>query len=207
MTIEVSGAISLGTAAGANRSISGEFGGTTPHSLSEYYEAAAGVPASPDPLDFSDFYGTSAVTVSLLKFDAVAATGAPTFGYAGVDEWYCEQTRSGNCDAGIRFGSNGLIYVITNGPTYTLPRSPEQEWVTPTTEAANYYVKGTASAGTFSTSPGAGYVALTSNRDYYVSRSTIGAKDCTGTFYISTTASDVGIVDSIAFSFLAEEEK
>ena len=36
MTIESSGAISLGTTAGTNRSISGELGGTEPHSLSEY---------------------------------------------------------------------------------------------------------------------------------------------------------------------------
>ena len=32
-----SGALSLGTTAGTDRSISGEFGGTTPHGLSEYY--------------------------------------------------------------------------------------------------------------------------------------------------------------------------
>ena len=37
MAIESSGAISLGSAAGTNRSIAGEFGGSTPHSLSEYY--------------------------------------------------------------------------------------------------------------------------------------------------------------------------
>ena len=44
MTLESSGAISLGTAAGTNRSISGEFGGTAPHALSEYYNnGSAGV--------------------------------------------------------------------------------------------------------------------------------------------------------------------
>jgi len=37
MTIESSGAISLGTTAGTDRSISGELGGTQPHALSEYY--------------------------------------------------------------------------------------------------------------------------------------------------------------------------
>ena len=36
-TLESSGSLSLGTTAGTDRSISGEFGGSTPHALSEYY--------------------------------------------------------------------------------------------------------------------------------------------------------------------------
>jgi len=71
MAIENSGAISLGTAAGTNRSISGEFGGSTSHSLSEYYRDGSysdsisipagetDIPAS-GPIKFSDFYGTAA---------------------------------------------------------------------------------------------------------------------------------------------------
>ena len=39
-TLESSGALSLGTTAGTNRSISGEFGGSTPHAMSEYYNKA-----------------------------------------------------------------------------------------------------------------------------------------------------------------------
>jgi len=57
--LEASGALSLGTTAGTNRSISAEFGGTTPHGLSEYYDAASGIPAS-GVIDFSDFHGKSA---------------------------------------------------------------------------------------------------------------------------------------------------
>ena len=57
--LAASGALSLGTTAGTDRSISGEFGGTTPHALSEYYGVASGVPAS-GTIDFSDFHGTSA---------------------------------------------------------------------------------------------------------------------------------------------------
>ena len=38
--------------------IATEFGGTEPHSLSEYYSAATGVPAS-GVISVSDFYGTS----------------------------------------------------------------------------------------------------------------------------------------------------
>jgi len=71
MAIESSGAISLGSAAGTNRSIAGEFGGSTPHSLSEYYRDGSysdgisipsgetGIPAS-GAISFSDFHGTAA---------------------------------------------------------------------------------------------------------------------------------------------------
>lgn len=73
MAIESSGAISLGSAAGTNRSIAGEFGGSTPHSLSEYYRdgnysdgisipsGETGIPAS-GAISFSDFHGTAAAT-------------------------------------------------------------------------------------------------------------------------------------------------
>ena len=53
-----SGALSLGTSAGTDRSISEEFGGSVPHALSEYYGAASGVPSS-GTIDFSDFHGKS----------------------------------------------------------------------------------------------------------------------------------------------------
>ena len=52
MTLQSSGAISLAD-------IADEFGGSAPHSLSEYYGVAAGVPSS-GTIDFADFYGTSA---------------------------------------------------------------------------------------------------------------------------------------------------
>lgn len=43
--------------------IAAEFGGTAPHSLSEYYSAAPGVPAS-GAIKFSDFYGKSSATTT-----------------------------------------------------------------------------------------------------------------------------------------------
>ena len=64
MALLGSGALSLGTAAGTNRSISAEFGGSTPHALSEYYRGGSEVPNSSANNDvptsgtikFSDFY-------------------------------------------------------------------------------------------------------------------------------------------------------
>ena len=53
MALPSSGPLSIGD-------IAGEFGGVAPHALSEYYGAAAGVPAS-GAIDIGDFYGTSSV--------------------------------------------------------------------------------------------------------------------------------------------------
>ena len=52
MGLQSSGQISL-------NDIAGEFGGSTPHELSEYYAAADGIPAS-GQISFLDFYGKSA---------------------------------------------------------------------------------------------------------------------------------------------------
>lgn len=52
MPIQNSGSISL-------LDIANEFGGTAPHSLSEYYGAASGIPAS-GAIQLDDFYGASA---------------------------------------------------------------------------------------------------------------------------------------------------
>ena len=63
MAIESSGAISLGTTAGTNRSVSAEFGGTAPHSLSEYY-GDGNAPASGEIQLAADFYGTSSASLN-----------------------------------------------------------------------------------------------------------------------------------------------
>ena len=67
--------------------IAGEFGGATPHSLSEYYGAATGVPTA-GTISISDFYGTSAVatvntTIVASKFQNFASFFYPTPGVAG----------------------------------------------------------------------------------------------------------------------------
>lgn len=65
MAVKSSGSLSF------NTDIVGEFGGSTPHSLSEYYSGGDNVPSgvtdvpSSGAIDFSDFYGTSnSVTVT-----------------------------------------------------------------------------------------------------------------------------------------------
>jgi hypothetical protein len=61
MAIPASGTVSLSD-------IQTEFGGTNPISISEYYSAAGGVPASGE-ISVSDFYGTSAGVVSLSDYN------------------------------------------------------------------------------------------------------------------------------------------
>lgn len=74
MALQSSGAISL-----AN--VQTEFGGSAPTSISEYYGAAAGVPAS-GTISLSDFYGKSSFTAPYLYGDGSVFTdvGLSTFG-------------------------------------------------------------------------------------------------------------------------------
>ncbi len=78
MALQSSGAISLGD-------IAGEFGGSQPHSLSEYYGAASGIPSS-GAIDFSDFYGSQAgfeFTISSNTQEANLNTLATAAGWDG----------------------------------------------------------------------------------------------------------------------------
>ena len=67
MPLQSSGPISL-------NDIAGEFGGSTPHSLSEYYGAASGIPGS-GTISIGQFYG-KANTVNV-QYLAVACAHAP----------------------------------------------------------------------------------------------------------------------------------
>ena len=66
MAVKTSGPLSLGGANTAGVDISEEFGGNTPHSLSEYYEGqglvppGTGIPTIGNTISFNQFYGTQA---------------------------------------------------------------------------------------------------------------------------------------------------
>ena len=74
MALQSSGAISI-------NDVAGEFGGSTPHSLSEYYSAASGVPSS-GAISLSDFYGTSAAIN--IEWMLVAGAGGGNAGGGGA---------------------------------------------------------------------------------------------------------------------------
>jgi len=108
MALQTSGAISL-------LNIANEFGGSAPHSLSEYYGAASGIPSS-GTISFSQFYGTSnIVTHTLTNSGGLYFQGSPT------------QVRgTTNISPGISVSSTITIYY--SGGSYDLSGS-EQEWV------------------------------------------------------------------------------
>lgn len=139
MTIVSSGAISLGTTAGTDRSISGEFGGTTPHGLSEYYRDGSysdginipsgetGIPAS-GAIAFSDFYGTSNVSATTYYSSMSAESyesDTPAIANADLQVFYS----SGNIDVRLNGGDTvspadgTIVYRISNAPSgYTVKR-------------------------------------------------------------------------------------
>ena len=71
MALQSSGPIS-------NGNVQGEFGGSNPASLSEYYSAATGVPSSGNPISLSDFYGKS--NTITFSYTIQAAGGAGGYG-------------------------------------------------------------------------------------------------------------------------------
>jgi hypothetical protein len=114
--------------------IQGEFGGANPISMSEYYAGGAYVPAGTTgsngavpangTISISQFYGTTAVTIDFLdEFISATAFFSAQAGYQIVG------TTFGGLDA-------GNTYQIINS---SFPYSPYQ-WITPTSQAANYEV-------------------------------------------------------------------
>ena len=67
-----------------------EFGGTTPHSLSEYYGVAAGVPSS-GTISVDDFYGTSSGVPMEVRVYGAQGGGAQytSAGKGGYVSWSC----------------------------------------------------------------------------------------------------------------------
>jgi hypothetical protein len=66
MPLTTSGPISISD-------VATEFGGSTPHSLSEYYAAADGVPSG-GSISLSNFYGKSAIPPPLMEYPSTPAT-------------------------------------------------------------------------------------------------------------------------------------
>ena len=101
MTLQSSGAISL-----AN--IASEFGGSTPHSLSEYYGVAGGVPSS-GTISMNQFYGTSAPSYVAASGGSVSTSGVWKRHYF-YSSGYFNITNAGNSG-----GSNSVYALIIAG--------------------------------------------------------------------------------------------
>lgn len=89
MALPNTGAISIGD-------IAAEFGGVSPHSLSEYYSAGSGIPTSGE-ISVSDFYGASAATFIEATGGSVSTSGNYKFHTftSGSSQFNVTQTASG----------------------------------------------------------------------------------------------------------------
>ena len=86
MALQSSGPIS-------NGNVQGEFGGSNPISLSEYYSAATGVPSSGNPISLSDFYG-KANTVTF-TYELIGGGGGGGFGLESGGNYVTRATSGG----------------------------------------------------------------------------------------------------------------
>jgi hypothetical protein len=122
MALQTTGAISLGD-------VEGEFGGSAPTSISEYYSADTGVPASGE-ISLSDFYGTSAVSRVTINLTISAntnnyniytqASADPTYDAGNTDVILTVNARLGSSstsnpslDTGV-FASGDTIKLVNN---------------------------------------------------------------------------------------------
>jgi|TARA_B100000073_G_scaffold276488_1_gene236624 hypothetical protein len=135
MAIVSSGTISIHTAAGTDRSITGEFGGTAPHALSEYYRGGANVPSGATgvpangTIKLSDFYGAantfattniSSITANSFSSDSSVTAGF-TFSVIYVGSLIRVQVSVDGDDETSSPNTVSTVFSITNAPSgYTV---------------------------------------------------------------------------------------
>jgi len=107
MVLQSTGAISL-------LDIATEFGGTTPHSVSEYYAQDSGIPGT-GPISFSDFYGKQAqvdVTASAITNQRLNA-GDTRYGwrYQNSGSFFWSSYTSGTTTLGIQVLKAGTFMI------------------------------------------------------------------------------------------------
>lgn len=100
MALQTSGQISLSD-------IQGEFGGSAPTSLSEYYGAAAGIPAS-GQISISDFYGATSVILQTLS-NSTNVDLSTTFG----SDWASSVPKEVIIPSGVTIGGTGSSDALT----------------------------------------------------------------------------------------------
>ena len=170
-----------------------EFGGTNPISLSEYYAGGANVPAgttgtfgavpSSGAISIRNFYGTSKI---VYRLDSGTYSD---FALVPLDA----QTT-------LFVGSGGLL----NINTFNSGVLANYDWLTPTATASTHFVRLTPSSGTFSGDTTGVWLALTSNRQWFVNRSGFGLNSATGTLAISTNSGGTNIVASATITLRAQ---
>lgn len=184
MPLPTSGALSL-------NDIKGEFGGPTSPSLGDYYAGGTYVPAgtsgtngavpSSGAISIGSFYGTSAPVISITDQSRAATGISPA-----------------TATNGYRLNSNGKVYDNGNG-TYSFI----EDWVTPTGAASSYEALVTVTSGSLSSGTSGSWLALSSTRDWTVTRTSVGTNTCTFTVDIRKVGTTT-VLDSATITIEAE---
>lgn len=184
MTLQTSGPISLGN-------IQGEFGGTTPTSMSEYLRGGANVPDTPANanikssavnMGFSNYYGGVKADVVNLTAQTLTSPLAATCSY--------------------RFLGTGVVQADEGGGFYTLENS-----VIPTTNAGLYEVFVALVLGTFTagSSASGSWVAINTLPQWNVQATNGGATPKSCSFDISIRKIGTGTtLDTVRISLTSE---
>ena len=188
MTLPSSGPLSLSD-------IQGEFGGTNPISLSEYYAGGGLVPPgttgtfgavpSSGAISIRNFYGTSNVVYRL---------DANTY----IDVGVLNLLPAGTF---LAINSNGTVQASTLGSGVV----DSYNWLTPTTGSTTYYVRATLTSGSFTTGDTVSWQALTSDRVWSVElpENAPAFQSATATFAIATDSGGTNIVVSASITLQA----
>lgn len=185
MTLPTSGALSL-------NDIKGEFGGPTSPSLGDYYAGGTYVPAgtsgtngavpSSGTISIGSFYGTGLPVITITDQNSFSGAVTPA-----------------TATNGYRLNSNGKVYTETPTGTYNYI----EDWVTPNGAASSYECYVTVTSGTLSSGTSGSWLALSSTRDWTVTRTTLGTKTCTFTVDIRKVGTTT-VLDSATITLEAE---
>jgi hypothetical protein len=185
MAIPSTGAISLTT-------VQTEFGGSNPTSLSEYYAGGAYVPAgtsgtygavpSSGTISLRNFYGTSAVLISITNQNLSGFTDEPD-----VSETIYS--------IGDTFGQDGKVYGDSTYGGYV----QLEQWCTPTSAASDYEAFATIVSGSLASGQTLTWLSLNATRQWTVSEASSGnSQICTFTVQIrrigTTTVLDTATI-------------
>jgi len=198
MAVKSSGSLSFAT------DIVGEFGGTAPHSLSEYVRGGSlvpdvtannAIPTTTSNISFSDFYSTTNVVYTL------SAISPSIYDYS-----------TSTATAGLRVGADGYIYALgseapVNSASSYVQMNTSTDWIIPRSGMSGYYVyaiySGDTMGGTFSS-----YLALSSDRTFTLSNS-ISETTKTSSLTIAIWDNNTGSGSALAsrtYSLVAERE-
>jgi hypothetical protein len=146
--------------------IVGEFGGSAPHGLEEYYGAAAGIPASGE-ISIQDFYGASSVYVSTITEGSTSTTQTIVKNTFSVELYGYAQNTEEAVPTG--FGSSWPASTIGsrspttyNGVTIEAALRYESNFLSPPVQTFIFILQGNRAQNFFTSITPQGTTALTS---------------------------------------------